>query len=56
MGAQLAFDLGGVDVLAADGEHVDAAVIEIEEAVLVEVAEVAERVPAVTRVLAVAPM
>ena len=44
---QRRLDLGGVDVAAADGEHVDAPVGEVEEAVVVEVAEVAERIPAV---------
>ena len=44
---QRGLDLGGVDVAAADGEHVDPPVVEIEEAVGVEVAEVAERIPAV---------
>ena len=44
---QRRLDLGGVDVAAADGEHVDPPVVEIEEAVGVEVAEVAQRVPAV---------
>ncbi len=39
---QRGLDLRGVDVAAADGEHVDAPVVEVEEAVGVEVAEVAE--------------
>ena len=40
--AQRGLDLGGIDVAAADGEHVDAPVVEVEEAVGIEVAEVAE--------------
>ena len=47
MGGQRAFDLGGVDVPSADGEHINAPVVEIQVAVLVEVAEVAERVETV---------
>ena len=47
VGRQRRFDLGGVDVASSDGEHVHSPVVEIEEAVGVEIAEVAERVPAV---------
>ena len=47
MRGQGRLDLGRVDVAPADGEHVDATVGQVEKAVGVEVAEVAERVPAV---------
>jgi hypothetical protein len=47
MRRQRRLDFGGVDVAAADREHVHAPVIEVEEAVGVEVAEVAQRIPPV---------
>src|SRR6185312_10022230 len=40
-------DLRRVHVATADGEHVDPAVAQIQETVLVEIAEIAERIPPV---------
>ncbi len=50
MSRQRVLDLGRVYVAATDGEHVDAAVRQVEESVGVEIAEIAQRIPAVARV------
>ena len=55
VGGQGRLDLRRVHVAAADSEHVDPTVAQIQETVLVEVAEIAERIHP-SRVLAVAPM
>jgi hypothetical protein len=44
---QRILDVGWIHVAAADGEHVDASVRQVEVAVGVEVAEITQRVPAV---------